>query len=153
MANEQPSRLKHYLRWLVVLPGAGISVVLATFPIHWIIMLIKYSGREVDEDGTIVYDNFIAAIPPDVLEYFAYAFFTPFVIILVGAYIAPSLKFVTAITLTLALLVGYAVLLAVSGSEIAISGLRFIVTVALNIGGIGAGLYIVYRSVSSAVKA
>ncbi len=153
MANEQPSRLKHYLRWLAVLPGAGISAVLVTFPIHWIIMRIKYTGREVDEDGTIVYDSFIAAIPPDVLEYFAYAFFTPFVIILVGAYIAPSFKFVTSITLALSLLVGYAVLFAVSGSEIAISGLRFIVTVALNVAGIAAGLYMVRRSVSSAVKA
>ncbi len=153
MANEQPSRLKHYLRWLAVLPGAGISAVLATFPIHWIIMLIKYTGTEVDEDGTIIYDNFIAAIPPDILEYFAYAFSTPFVIILVGAYIAPSHKFVTSITLALALLVGYAVLFAVSGSVIAISGLRFIVTVALNVAGIASGLYMVRRSVSSAVKA
>jgi len=153
MAYEQPSRLKHYLRWLAVLPGAVIGAVLVAFPIHWIIMFIKYTGTEVGEDGTITYDNIIAAIPPDVLEYFAYAFFTPFVIILAGAYIAPSLKFATGLTLALVLLVGYAVLLSVYGSEIDISGLRFVVTVALNLGGIGAGLYIVYRSVSSSVKA
>ena len=32
------------------------------------------SDTEVSDDGAVIYKSFLATIPPDVLEYFVYAF-------------------------------------------------------------------------------
>ena len=139
------SKLKYYLRWLAVLPGAVISAFLVAFPIHWIIMFIGYRHTEINEDGTVTYENFLAAIPPDVLEYFAYAFSTPFVMIIAGAYIAPSLKFTTAKILSGILFLIFAYITFISTADLVFTGLHFAATVALNLCGIVAALIIVQK--------
>ena len=108
-------------------------------------MLIGYRDTEIHEDGTVTYDSYLAAIPPDYLEYFAYAFFTPFVIIVAGAYIAPSLKFTTAKILSGILFLIFAYLIFMSDADFVFTGLHFAVTVALNLGGIVAALFIVQK--------
>lgn len=145
ITSEHQSKIKYYFRWLAVLPGAVVSAAIVVFPIHWIIMFIQYTGTEVYADGTITYNNFIAAIPPDVLEYFAYAFSTPFVIIVVGAYIAPSLKFTTAKILSGILFLIFAYLAFISDADFVFTGLHFAATVALNLSGIFVALFVVKK--------
>ncbi|MCK4752473.1 MAG: hypothetical protein KAS75_03430 [Planctomycetes bacterium] len=70
------------LRWVAVLPGAILFVLLCHFPIHWIVLL-----REYIPDKVIEFNN------PAKLEYLLYAFFDPFLLIIAAAFIAPSKKF------------------------------------------------------------
>lgn len=148
-ANNQ-SRFRQALKWIGVLPGAVGCAALAQFPIHWVVMLIRYSGTEVDANGTITYDNPLAAMPEEVLEYFLNAFFTPFIIISVGAQIAPKFKFFTGIALAIALAAGYAALTTFIAHDIS-SGLytpgrwlRLAVTVMLALLGFSVGLLRAY---------
>lgn len=70
------------------------------FPIHWVVVLIQAFGRADDTTGIIIDGKkLLAAIPPDVLEHFGYAFFTPFVLISAAAWIAPRFKFPAGIAL------------------------------------------------------
>ena len=70
------------LRWMAVLPGAILFVVLCDFPLHWFALLYKYIP-----DRIIEFNN------PAKLEYLLYAFFHPFLTIMAAAFIAPSKKF------------------------------------------------------------
>jgi hypothetical protein len=138
-------------RWIAVLPGSVLCAILAQFPIHWAVMLIKHSGTEVDSDGTITYDNPISAMPDEVLEYFGNAFFTPFIIISVGAHIAPKFKVRTGIALAVLLGVVYGIVSTFVANDV--SGglytpgrwLRLAVTVVLCIAGVVAGLFQAHR--------
>lgn len=103
MNPSQKSKLVEIFRWVAILPVASLVAFVAQFPIHWMLLLIK-SGVERDSDGQPVLDFSLAALPLDVLEYFANAFFIPFLIIAVGARIAPRYKLQTGIVL--AMLVG-----------------------------------------------
>jgi len=148
-------RFAYVMRWIAVLPGAILCAILALFPIHWAVMLIKHFWTHVDSDGTITYYNPLAALPAEVLEYFANAFFTPFIIISVGARIAPKFKFQAAIALAVLMGVAYGVVSTFVTSDIT-SGLytvgrwvRLGVTVILCIAGVSSGLW----SAHSAQKA
>lgn len=133
------------VRWLAVLPGAVLCAFLVEFPIHWAVMLIGYFGTEHD-NNSITYTNPIAAIPPDVLELFGNAFFTPFVIVSVGARIAPKYKFYTGIALAVLLGVVYGVFSTLVAKDISegtyTSGrwLRLLITIVLCASGLIMGL-------------
>jgi hypothetical protein len=138
------------LRWIGIIPGALLCAFLADFPIHWAVMLVGYLGTEHD-NNSIVYTDPIAAIPPEVLELFGNAFFTPFVIISVGARIAPRHKFHTGIALAIILGVIYGVVstwVARDISEGVYTAGRWIrlgITILLCISGLIAGLYVARR--------
>ena len=84
---------KNLIRWVAVLPGALIAGFLSTFPLHWILYLA------FAHNGTLL--GFIEL--PDganiSIEQAVYPFVIAITFVLVGAKIAPSHKFKTAITL------------------------------------------------------
>ena len=148
MTNLEIPKVIQVLRWIAVLPGSFLCVVLAAFPIHWVVMLIQMFGRS-GEDATISVGGKtpLAAIPPEVLERFGYALFTPLVMIIIGVKIAPSFKFSTGI----ALAVLWGIMFGV-GMTIAISQgwgwgwLRFVITCVLGISGVAIGLSQVHKA-------
>jgi tetratricopeptide (TPR) repeat protein len=94
------------LRWLAVLPGALLSVVLAQFPLHWMIMIWQSgSGEEsiITRDGKPL----IASLDTATLERMGTAFVTPLVFVYVGARIAPRVKAQTGIALALLWAAGF----------------------------------------------
>lgn len=120
--------------------------VLAMFPIHWVVMLIQYFGRADDTTGFVIDGKKpLAAIPPDVLERFGYAFFTPFVLISAAAWIAPRFKFPTGIGLAVlwGIFFGWAVTYIMSRG-LPSSGwqwFHFALTCLLGVAGIVSGLF------------
>ena len=104
MAESFAISLRVVARWAAVLPVSALCALAAQFPIHWFVMLINHFGRRVDEGGVIDVALSLAALPMDVLELFGYALFFPFIVIAVGARIAPRLHLETGIAL--AVLVG-----------------------------------------------
>src|SRR5436309_2091886 len=86
------------VRWVLVLPAALLSAALVAFPVHWVVMLIQLFGTANDESFISVDGKtWLAAIPPEVLERFGYAFFTPFIMVYCGAWVAPKFKFETSL--------------------------------------------------------
>jgi hypothetical protein len=97
-------------RWVAVFPGALVTALLVTFPVHWIVMLIHSNPEHT-----------LSGIPVRRLEYAGYAFFLPLTFVLVGANIAPFYKFKTGIVLAclwLLFVVGSVVLSVRSGGQI-----------------------------------
>lgn len=124
------------LRWIAVLPAVLVCVVLVMFPIHWMVMLIHSNTGENS--------HMLSAIPPDILERFGYAFFTPLIMIYVGARVAPRFKFETGIALAIlwGIFFGAAMMYAASRGLLEQYGwLRLTITIALGITGVIAGLY------------
>ena len=138
------------LRWVVVLPAAIGSALLAEFPIHWMVMLI-HSNPEGENSPTL------SAIEPRTLEYFGYfgyALFTPLTMIWVGVIVAPKFKFETGIALAVlwGILFGAAVAFGISRGILQDYGwVRFLVTAALGVLGTVSGLYQA-RKLSSSTK-
>ena len=149
-AEHQPSRSRAVnARWIVVLPGALLAVLIAMFPIHWAVMLIQHLGTSTDDSGSgspLSTYYYLAALTPEVLEYFGNAFFTPIVFIAAGANIAPKFKFATGIGLALALGVFYGAVSTQIAEEIADGlytperWLRLAVTLCLWVAGVAVGL-------------
>ena len=135
------------LRWLGILPGAFLCVFLVTFPIHWTVMLIQILGRS-DNDAFISINGktLIAAVPPEMLERFGYAFFAPLVMIIVGTIIAPRFKFQTSIVLAIlwGIIFGAGMILTLQSSDW--GWLRSVITVLLGIGGAGLGLFWAHKA-------
>jgi len=140
-------RWKHVLRWLAVLPGSVVCVILAMFPIHWAVMLIQFSFKEGDTiylEGPV---SFLACIPPEILERLGYAIFTPMVLIVVGSKIAPKYKFQVGIAMSIfwGLLFGCG-----TGIGIArifnMNWILYSITLALGVTGCIAGLLLVHKN-------
>ena len=144
-------RTQQPLRWIAVLPRSLFGALLASFPIHWSVMLIDYFGTEIDKDGTINYTGFLAALPAEVLELFMLAFTAPLIVLTVGAYIAPKYKFIAGICLAILYAISWGVISTFIANDI--SGglytagrwLRLAVTVFLQIGGVAGGLFVAHR--------
>ncbi len=87
------AKIKYWLRWIAVLPGAIIIGFLSTFPVHWILYLA------FARDGTLL--GFIE-LPPGInipIENFIYPSIVAFTFVFAGYKIAPKYKFKTAIVL------------------------------------------------------
>lgn len=79
-------KLKYFLRWLIVLPGAIIAAFVATFPLHWL-LYIAYA-----KDGTLLG---IIELPPGsnlTIEYLFYPFVMAIVFVWSGYKLAPKHK-------------------------------------------------------------
>ena len=156
--NEQtmipnPSIRSGILRWLAILPGGLLCALIVAFPIHWGVGLIQLFGMSSENSFVSIGDKIpLAAIPPEMLERFGYAFFTPLIMIVSGAHIAPRFKFQTGIAL--AVLWG---IIFVAGMTFVISQgqysgwgwLRFAITCVLGIAGVCLGLFRVQRKKES----
>jgi uncharacterized membrane protein len=125
-------------------------MVLVLFPIHWAVLLIQHFGTSSDDSGSgspLSLYYYLAALPPEVLEYFGRAFFAPFVLIAAGANIAPKFKFQTGIALAIAMGFLYGVGATMIADDIS-NGLytperwlRLGISVLLYIAGIAVGLF------------
>lgn len=144
---NKKSSLIQIFRWFAVLPGSIVCALLVMFPIHWAVMLIQFFGG-ADSEAMITVDgkNLLAAIPPEILERFGYALFTPMVLIIAGAKIAPKYKFQTGIGMAIfwGLLFGFGIGVALT-RHIYWGWLRYIITIALGIAGCVIGLLQVHQ--------
>ena len=124
--NDVPARL---LRWIAVLPVVILSVLIISFPIHWVIMLIQFLG--VPADNTI--------------DQFAVAFFAPLTMVCVAYLAAPYRKFFSAISAAIvwAMLFGTVGTYSLSNGSVS---LRHVICVtALGCAGATMGLLIAYK--------
>lgn len=94
--------LKQAARWVAMLPAALGAALLSLFPVHWAIMLAKFTAQ--DESGPINVANW----PAERLEALAAAFLLPLVFVAVGAKVAPRGKPYAAGGLALGWLLVYA---------------------------------------------
>ncbi|MGH7234000.1 MAG: hypothetical protein ACREF7_00945 [Candidatus Saccharimonadales bacterium] len=100
-------QFKDIARWIAVLPGSVVCSIAATFPIHWGVLLINYL---LSHRGYITYFP-LPTLSINVIEFYAYALFVPFIVIAVGAKIAPKYKFKIGVTLAIlfGVLIGYGI--------------------------------------------
>lgn len=72
-----------YARWVAVLPGALLAWLLAMFPVHWAVLLIKSDPD--GEGGTIG----LGMLSAETLEYLGIALFGSMALVYAGGRIAP----------------------------------------------------------------
>ncbi len=141
---------KKTIRWIAVLPAAFLAVVAVWFPVHWVVMLIHHYNN-ADLWGITVNDKSpLALISADTLERFGDAFFSPFAFVFVGARVAPSYKFATAIFLAILYLTGVIALATVVaphyGIHISDGPLRIVALALTGIAGISCGLFQTHKA-------
>ncbi len=150
LSNTETSRLAQVLRWFAVLPGAIMCAFLATFPIHWGVMLIQLFGNSSDDSFVSIDGKTpLAAIPSEMLERFGYALFTPIILIIIGAKIAPKYKAQTGIAITVLWALGFGAALTMTIFQrpyIGWSWPRIAITFALGVAGAAIGLYRVHKT-------
>jgi len=112
---------KYWLRWIVVFPGALLTGIFSTFPLHWIL----YSTLR---------NNLIFIDPyPELPERLLSPFVTALTFVWVGFNIAPEHKFKTAI-----ILFGIYIVLASGTAFLTLSGTNLIgYKLYLQSGGVG----------------
>lgn len=130
------------IRWIAVVPAGIIAAAIVTFPLHLLIILM-FSGEK----------PYWGLLTAETLERLAMAFTTPFVIIYVGAWTAPTRRFETGIALAvaIALILGGIYVFAFTG-DTAFSGwysLHYGATPVLNLVAIATALFIVRRNLDS----
>jgi len=143
-------KLVQVFRWLAVLPGAFLCALLVAFPIHWAVELIQLFGGSGDDSAVSIDGKTpLAAIPPEMLERFGYALFTPLVMIIVGVKIAPKFKFHTGIALAVlwGIIFGAGMTFVISQGQYSGWGwLRFAITCLLGIAGVSLGLLRIHKT-------
>lgn len=137
--------MKNNLRWIAVLPGALLCVLIVTFPIHWFVGLIQYFCSYSDYPIIAIKGkSLLTTIPPEMFERFGRAFCTPIVMILCGAKIAPKLKFQTGIALVVLwsiFFVGSIIYLILKNGFANLGWLQLSISSALGITGAFLGVY------------
>lgn len=146
-------RVRTGLRWTAVLPGAFLAAFLATFPIHWVVMLIHYFGNARDDSFLNINGKTgIAVIPWPILERWGYAFCTPLILVLVGSHIAPYHKRETGIAMAIVwgLAAGWALAISIinplNKEQHEYWPITLTIAICLGIGGVGTGLYKVFKT-------
>lgn len=91
------TKFKYYLRWLLVLPGSFVIGFLATFPLHWIIILLFSNSKDpVIGSPMFFIQLFSDKINAYTIEYTFYPFIIALSFVYAGYIIAPKYKFRTA---------------------------------------------------------
>jgi len=142
---NKKSPLSHICRWLAVIPGSVVCVILVMFPIHWAVMLIQFAFKNeiVNVEDPI---SLLARIPPEFLERSVCVLFTPMVLIVTGSKIAPKCKFQVGIAMAIlwGLWFGF-----VTGMGVAriinMDWFLHSISFALGVAGCVIGLLLVYR--------
>lgn len=86
-------KVKYWLRWIMVFPGALIAGLLVTFPLHWLLYLKFNNG------GTILGFIELPSGSDTFIEYNIYPLIIALTFVCVGYKIAPKYKIKTAIIL------------------------------------------------------
>ena len=123
-----------------------MCVFLVRFPVHWAVALLQSTwGYPGDAEPNEV--SILALIPSEALEYFGMSFCAPFVMIAVGASIAPKFKFQTGIALAVVVGGFYGVTATRIAAEI-LDGLytpgrwiQLAIAVPICVAGVACGLY------------
>ena len=127
------------VRWIAVVPAGLAAAVLVTFPIHWLIVITAAFGDS----------SFWGLLSAETVERLAMAFTTPFFVIYVGTWTAPTHRGETSIVLAIitALILGGVYVLAFTGGPrfSGWSSLYFGAMPILNLTGMATALYIVRR--------
>jgi ABC-type sugar transport system permease subunit len=89
---------RNVLRWIFVLPGAAITGLLATFPLHWALYLGLAHGET------------ISGVDINPIEYNLYPLVIAVTFVLAGYEIAPNHKFAVSIALTCTWIVSFVAL-------------------------------------------
>jgi len=97
---NKKSPLSHFCRWLAVLPGSVVCVILAMFPIHWVVTLIQFAFKNEIVNGEDPI-SLLARIPPEVLERLVLVLFAPMILIVSSCKIAPKYKFQVGIAMAI----------------------------------------------------
>jgi len=87
--------LESILRWAFVIPGSLLAAFAATFPWHWIVLLIANFGGRREGEETLGFGLLVRVVGPETIERLGYGFITTFVIITAAALIAPKFKLLT----------------------------------------------------------
>jgi hypothetical protein len=90
------------LRWILALPGGLLASILATFPAHWLLMLLYYLKSLPSNDAFTTRDGRpvpFFGIPFETMERVVMAPLVPIVFILVGTWIVPARKWTAAVML------------------------------------------------------
>lgn len=88
---ESNNRVENLLRWIMVLPAGLVSVILVSFPVHWVAL------------GTFKYGSLVEGLSDDAVdnvERVIFVFFAPLVFVLAGAKVAPKHRMGVAIALS-----------------------------------------------------
>lgn len=151
MTNNTRWLDKEFLRWIAVLPGAVAVALLAPILVRWIVLANQYDVADRDENNKPT-ASLLALIPTEVLVQLAVAFFNPFIVILVGAYLAPRYRLRTAIVLAVLLAAVYYYYVGTFVANDIVDGaydtgrwMRLALTVALWLGGVATGLFMARR--------
>ena len=92
----------YWLRWILVLPGAMVAGFLATFPLHWFVLLLFHNfGGEAGEVDLLSLKFFALLIGKNayLTEYNLYPAVIALFFIYGGSLIAPKYKFKTGLAL------------------------------------------------------
>lgn len=84
-----------YLRWALVLPGALLGGILATFPLHWL-LYFGFAHENATLFGIIEFPNGLDIEP---IEFLIYPAVISAAYIIIGSQIAPNHKIKTALAL------------------------------------------------------
>ncbi len=138
------------LRWLALAPAVILSVPLVAFPVHWVVVLIQLFGQARD-DSMISIDGKtpLAAIPPEIMERFAYVFFFPLMMVYVAYRVAPSRKFSAAIAVAIVWGMIFGGAATYSLSNAIVSWGHALCATALGCAGVATGLFTVYKKKQS----
>ena len=128
----------YWLRWLAVLPVSLVAAVLASVPVHFVVVSTFRS------DSIQLGDDAIRAV-----EYWGYAFAFPVVFIWVGTWIAPAAKLYVAALLAILwvifLAAAYIFILAGGVDDAELDPVRAIGSVLLGVVGVAIGSLQTYR--------
>lgn len=129
------NKLKYWLHWIAVFPGAIVAGLLATFPLHWILYFSLVKGE------------IISGVDIEPIEFFLYPFIIAVTFIVAGYKIAPSHKFKTAVVLFLIYLISWLSVSLISLFSGSIYGIdmKFSLRTVFSLLGSFVGLFIAYK--------
>jgi hypothetical protein len=145
---------KTWFRWIAFIPGSLLAVLIAQFPIHWLVMLIHSLGKSDSDSGSgtaLSLYYWLAKVEAEKLELLFSAFFTPLILITVVALIAPKYKLFLASICAVGLLVAdlYIVMIDIAnideGPNEDYEWIRLFVTLGLAVTGMTLGLIKSYK--------
>lgn len=128
-------KLKYYLRWISVLPGALIAGFLSTFLLHWALYF------------TLAHGKIVSGVNIAPIEYTFYPFVIALTFIFSGYKIAPKYKLKTAFVLFVIYIITWSTIsfIALSKSGFYNIDMQFSVRTILALLGALIGLYIVKK--------
>ena len=125
------------LRWVGFLPAAIVVAAIASFPLHWLVLLVTSSYLRQLGLRTLT-------LQPEILERFGMAFLMPFVVLSVSGRVVPRHKMPIVGILAGLWLVGVVVLYILLAERMLGGALENVVALAMTVAGVGAGMYYAY---------